>query len=181
MDCNQIVHTGISDGTATGEFTFFTPNANVLTGADCTKLVNLYGTPSPCDFPHEILNLQGQRHIFQFHYNPSCEKGKVDFYFDDILDKPMQITCCSKPSTQVSDTPGSGLNTPELQTLQLPAKETMHGQPSASPTIPSHLTTSHATIKTPASTEPGLTLKDTPDNSTEKIGEKLLLHSSYLN
>ncbi|GKG33035.1 hypothetical protein Tco_0430545, partial [Tanacetum coccineum] len=27
----------ISDGTATGEFTFFTPNANVLTGANCTK------------------------------------------------------------------------------------------------------------------------------------------------
>ncbi|GKA08744.1 DNA helicase [Tanacetum coccineum] len=93
---------GIFDGTATGEFTFFTPNTDVLTGIDCTKLVNLYDTPSPRDFPSEILNIQGQRHIFQFHYNPSCEKGKVDFYFDDILDKPMQITCRSEPSTKLS-------------------------------------------------------------------------------
>ncbi|GJV45250.1 DNA helicase [Tanacetum coccineum] len=132
---------GIYDGTTTGEFTFFTPNADVLTGTDCTKLVNLYDTPSPRDFPSEILNLQGQRHIFQFHYNPSCEKGKVDFYFDDILDKPMQITCSSEPSTQLSDTPGSGLNTPELQTPQLPAKETVHDQPPTSPITPSDFTT----------------------------------------
>ncbi|GKF17361.1 hypothetical protein Tco_0062279 [Tanacetum coccineum] len=58
------IQAGISDGTATGEFTFFTLNADVLIGTDCTKLVNLYDTPSPRDFPSEILNLQGQRHIF---------------------------------------------------------------------------------------------------------------------
>nr|GEV77594.1 hypothetical protein [Tanacetum cinerariifolium] len=92
----------------------------------------------------------GQRHIFKFHYNLSCEKGKL------------------------SDTPGSGLNTPELQTPHLPAKETVHGQPPVSPIIISHFTTGHATIKTPTSTGPELTLKDTPDTSTEKTGLEFL-------
>nr|GEY21291.1 nucleic acid-binding, OB-fold protein [Tanacetum cinerariifolium] len=49
-------------------------------------------TPDPRDFPTEILNLAGQTHLFQFYYNPSCAKGRVYFYFDDILNKPLQIT-----------------------------------------------------------------------------------------
>ncbi|GJY79070.1 hypothetical protein Tco_0484871 [Tanacetum coccineum] len=85
---------------ATAQFTFFTPNADVVTGADCTQLVNLHDTPSPRKFPPEILNLQSRKHIFQFHYNPSCEKGKIDFYFDDILDKPVQITSGTELETE---------------------------------------------------------------------------------
>ncbi|GKA28908.1 hypothetical protein Tco_0715153, partial [Tanacetum coccineum] len=92
-----IFKAAISDGTTTAQFTFFTPNANTVTHANCTQLVNLHDTLSP----PEILNHQGQRHIFQFHYNPSCEKGKIDFYFDDILDKPLQITSETAPQTEV--------------------------------------------------------------------------------
>ncbi|GJT93473.1 nucleic acid-binding, OB-fold protein [Tanacetum coccineum] len=57
IDGADVPQSAISDGTATGQFTFFTPNADVVTGADCTKLVNLYDTPSPRNFPPEILNL----------------------------------------------------------------------------------------------------------------------------
>ncbi|GJY56784.1 nucleic acid-binding, OB-fold protein [Tanacetum coccineum] len=76
----------ISDGTAIGQFTSVTPNADILTGTNCPQLVKLYNTPDPREFPTELLELQGQSHIFQFHYNPYCEKGRVDFYFDTILD-----------------------------------------------------------------------------------------------
>ncbi|GKA14870.1 hypothetical protein Tco_0694516 [Tanacetum coccineum] len=71
---------------------FSTPNANVLKGSDCTQLVKMYNTPAPHDFLTEILNLKGQKHLFQFHYNPLCEKGKMDFFFDDMLHKPLQTT-----------------------------------------------------------------------------------------
>ncbi|GJR98476.1 hypothetical protein Tco_0270650 [Tanacetum coccineum] len=145
MDCNQIAHTG----------------------ADCTKLVNLYDIPSPCEFLIEILNLQGRRHIFQFHYNPQCEKVKIDFYFDDILDKSMQITSGSEAETQ---TPAeSEMSTSALKSPQLPAKETTHGQTTTSPSTPSQLTTGHLTTKTPAPTEPALILKETPATSTKEI------------
>ncbi|GJW97795.1 hypothetical protein Tco_0179603 [Tanacetum coccineum] len=96
-----IFKAAISDKTATAQFTFFTLNADVLTNADCTELVKQYDTPSPREFPPEILNLKGRKHISQFHYSPSCEKGNVDFYFNDILDKPLQITSGSKPEREV--------------------------------------------------------------------------------
>ncbi|GJU74472.1 DNA helicase [Tanacetum coccineum] len=81
----------LTDESATALVTFFTPNANVLTGSSCTQLVKKYGVPDPRDFPDEILSLNGRTHILQIHYNPLCVKGRVDFYFDDILDKPLQI------------------------------------------------------------------------------------------
>ncbi|GJW88503.1 nucleic acid-binding, OB-fold protein [Tanacetum coccineum] len=66
----------ISDGTGTGYFTFFTPNADILTRIDCPKL---------------------------FHYSPHCEKGKVDFYFDTILVKPLQIASSSEQAENITD------------------------------------------------------------------------------
>ncbi|GKA93144.1 hypothetical protein Tco_0815130 [Tanacetum coccineum] len=81
----------VADNTATVGFTFFAPNVNVLTGYECTKLVKRNNMPDPRDFPTEILNLARQKHIFQFHHNPSCAKGGMDFYFDDIPNKPSQI------------------------------------------------------------------------------------------
>ncbi|KAJ9552115.1 hypothetical protein OSB04_016160 [Centaurea solstitialis] len=79
----------VSDHSGTTTFTFFTPNADVLTGHECSELVKKYNMPSPRDFPTEILSIKGRQHIFQFHFNPYSETGKVDFYFDDILDKPL--------------------------------------------------------------------------------------------
>nr|GEV19299.1 hypothetical protein [Tanacetum cinerariifolium] len=78
--------------------TFFTPNADVLTGSSCTELVKKYGVPNPREFPDEILSLNGRIHIFQVHYNPFCVQGRIDFYFDDILDKPLQIVGPSQSS-----------------------------------------------------------------------------------
>nr|GEX88115.1 ribonuclease H-like domain-containing protein [Tanacetum cinerariifolium] len=98
-----IFKAAISDGTATSRSTFFTPNANVLTKLDYTHLVKLHNIPSASDFLPEILNLAGQNHIFQFHYSPSYEKGNVEFYFDDILDKPLQITSGSKQEPDVPE------------------------------------------------------------------------------
>ncbi|GJX10982.1 DNA helicase [Tanacetum coccineum] len=83
--------------------TFFTPNVDVLPVSDCTQLVKKNGVPSPREFPTEILSLEGKTHIFQFHYNPSCAKGKVDFFFDDILDKPLQIAGPSEVSKDITD------------------------------------------------------------------------------
>ncbi|GJR31637.1 DNA helicase [Tanacetum coccineum] len=81
----------LKDQSATALVTFFTLNADVLTGSSCTELVKKYGVPDPRKFPDEILSLNRRTHIFQIHYNPSCVQGRVDFYFDDILDKPLQI------------------------------------------------------------------------------------------
>ncbi|GJW13927.1 DNA helicase [Tanacetum coccineum] len=66
---------------------------------ECSELVKKYNNPDPRDFPPEILSLIGHQHIFQFHYNPYCEMGIIDFYFDDILDKPLQIPERTMPST----------------------------------------------------------------------------------
>ncbi|GKA01270.1 nucleic acid-binding, OB-fold protein, partial [Tanacetum coccineum] len=50
----------ISDGSSTALFTFFTPNANVLTGSDCTQLIKVHNTPGPREFPTDILNPRGE-------------------------------------------------------------------------------------------------------------------------
>ncbi|GJX78268.1 hypothetical protein Tco_0325079 [Tanacetum coccineum] len=93
----------VSNNSSTAGFTFFTANADVLTGSDCTQLVKKNDIPSPCEFPTEILSFKGKTHIFLFHYNPSCAKVKVDFFFDDILDKLLQI---AGPSEVSKDTTG---------------------------------------------------------------------------
>ncbi|GJZ16317.1 hypothetical protein Tco_0551994 [Tanacetum coccineum] len=49
-------------------------------------------------------SFKGKTRIFLFHYNPSCVKGKVDFFFDDILDKLLQI---ARPSEVSKDTAGT--------------------------------------------------------------------------
>ncbi|GJW56689.1 DNA helicase [Tanacetum coccineum] len=95
----------LTDQSATALVTFFTPNADVLTGSSCTDLVKKYGVPDPREFPDEILSLNGRTHIFQVHYNPSCVQGRVDFYFDDILDKPLQIAGPSQSSEPSTVTP----------------------------------------------------------------------------
>nr|GEX05151.1 RNA-directed DNA polymerase, eukaryota [Tanacetum cinerariifolium] len=91
----------ISDETGTGYFTFFTPD--ILTGIYCPKLVSQQDAQVLRDFPVEILKLNGQQHIFQFHYSPHCEKGKVEFYFDTILDKPLQIVGSSEQAENITD------------------------------------------------------------------------------
>ncbi|GJY11616.1 hypothetical protein Tco_0380925, partial [Tanacetum coccineum] len=109
--CTYNFNAYVSNNSSTAGFTFFTPNADVLTGSDCTQLVKKNDIPSPCEFPTKILSFKGKTHIFLFHYNPSCAKGKVDF-FDDILDKLLQI---AGPSQVSKDTTGTTESSRYLQ------------------------------------------------------------------
>nr|GEY56163.1 nucleic acid-binding, OB-fold protein [Tanacetum cinerariifolium] len=74
-----------------------------IVGSSCTQLVKKHGIPNPREFPDEILSLTGRTHIFQLHYNPSCVAGRIDFYFDDILDKPLQITGASETHVESTE------------------------------------------------------------------------------
>ncbi|GJR52231.1 hypothetical protein Tco_1402752 [Tanacetum coccineum] len=102
----------VPDHSATATFTFFTPNANILIG-ECSQLMKMHNTPQPHDLPPQILALKVKRHIFQFHYNPRCNAGRVDFIFNDILDKrtnqSFQTEYISESGKQLAGTftPGS--------------------------------------------------------------------------
>ncbi|GJW56830.1 nucleic acid-binding, OB-fold protein [Tanacetum coccineum] len=52
----------ISDGSSTALFTFFTPNANVLTGSDCTQLIKVHNTPGPLE-DGRIEKVEGDNYI----------------------------------------------------------------------------------------------------------------------
>ncbi|GJS99252.1 DNA helicase [Tanacetum coccineum] len=86
-----------------------------------SSLVKKYETPDTQDFPTEILDIEGLHHIFQFHYNPYCKTGRVDIYFDDIVDKPLQITCIPTTALQLTESGESSktlLGTPTLELLE---------------------------------------------------------------
>ncbi|GJT40584.1 putative ribonuclease H-like domain-containing protein [Tanacetum coccineum] len=132
----------LTDQSATASVTFFTLNADLLTGSSCTELVKKYGVPDPRDFPDEILSLNGRTHIFQVHYNPSCVQGRVDFYFDDILDKPLQIDGPSQslePSTEPTrigtpvQLPQTSIATQILTVTPLPITPETPGTPAEQP------------------------------------------------
>ncbi|GKA30666.1 DNA helicase, partial [Tanacetum coccineum] len=152
----------ISDGSATTLFTFFTPNADILTGKGCTQLVKMYNTPSPQEFPTEILNLIEKTHIFQFHYNPSCKKGRVDFFFDDILDKPLQITEGTSSQQNLEETAGiPTMTTPAITETSsiLKEKTDVVAQQTGTPTLAVSESTHKQPHKEPASE--GTTTKKT--------------------
>ncbi|GJX72790.1 nucleic acid-binding, OB-fold protein [Tanacetum coccineum] len=148
----------ITDHSATTTFTFFTPNANVLTGSDCSNLVKkIHDTR---DFPTEILAIEGRRHIFQFHYNPYCETGRVDFYFDDILDKPLQIK--DAPTTTPQLTGESSKALAAKPTLELAAPLT----PVSSIPVPIQIT---ATPADPSAVEKITSAGHPDETQKEKI------------
>ncbi|GKA07071.1 nucleic acid-binding, OB-fold protein [Tanacetum coccineum] len=138
----------VSDQSATTAFTFFNPNADVLTGYECSELLKKYNMPSPRNFPTEILSLKGRQHIFQFHFNPYSVTGKVDFYFDDILDKPLQITETDMPALETAgESSGieTGLSIPE-KTLQLAIGTITESKTNIPTTDPSFAVTGTPTI-----------------------------------
>ncbi|GJW40061.1 DNA helicase [Tanacetum coccineum] len=151
----------LTDESATALVTFFTPNADVLTGSSCTQLVKKYGVPDPRDFRDEILSLNGRTHIFQVHYNPSCVKGRVDLYFDDILYKPLQI---AGPS-QIEEIPTDPLpvGTPTQLTGISDSAQTITVTPlPTTPKTPGTYPRAIALIKTTPGTTEGQS-SDTPD------------------
>ncbi|PWA92201.1 nucleic acid-binding, OB-fold protein [Artemisia annua] len=92
----------ITDNTHTVMMTFFTPKANDIVGIDCDTLVKSLKNPDPKDFPKEIKDIVGQKHIFQFHFNAWAKQVPHEFVFNDILDKddePKQIEAGSSDMT----------------------------------------------------------------------------------
>ncbi|GKB03819.1 hypothetical protein Tco_0831962 [Tanacetum coccineum] len=63
----------VTSGSSIVLFTFFTPNADVLTGKDCTQLVKMYNTLGLRDFPTEILNLKGKKASLPITKGPSAQ------------------------------------------------------------------------------------------------------------
>ncbi|GJX11752.1 hypothetical protein Tco_0201611 [Tanacetum coccineum] len=124
----------ISDGSATALFTFFTPNVDVLTGKGCTQL---------------------------FHYNPSCKKGRVDFFFDDILDKPLQIIEGTSSQQNLEETAGILImTTPAItETSSILKEKTDVAQQTGTPTLAVSESTHKQPHKEPASE--GTTTKKT--------------------
>ncbi|GJZ06887.1 nucleic acid-binding, OB-fold protein [Tanacetum coccineum] len=165
----------LSDHSATTTFTFFTPNAEILTGVSCPDLVTKYNTPNQRDFPQEIA---GRHHIFQSHYNPYCAKGRVDFYFDDIFDKPLQITNPSTAKLQTPGTPSSSaegtllLEMPDTHNPSTPAAAIPIRQiplPSPPSAIKEATTlTSQEVIVSPASTDETTTMGDVHETHKTK-------------
>ncbi|PWA54234.1 nucleic acid-binding, OB-fold protein [Artemisia annua] len=93
----------ITDNTHTVMMTFFTPKGNDIVGTDCDTLVKSLENPDPKDFPKEIKDIVGQKHVFQFHFNTGAKQGPHEFVFNDILDKdeqPKQIE--AKPSNMAT-------------------------------------------------------------------------------
>ncbi|GJX79269.1 nucleic acid-binding, OB-fold protein [Tanacetum coccineum] len=165
----------LSDQSATATFTFFTPNGDVMTKHECSELVKKYNNPDPRDFPPEILSLKGHQHIFQFHYNPYCEMGRIDFYFDDILDKPLQISGTDMPALK-----GTGMSAPGISSqlmIEAPTVTTTTEQATSPPSSASDMPaiaipiehTTEASIETGGkalTTSPVSTISDTSEIAT---------------
>ncbi|KAJ9559006.1 hypothetical protein OSB04_013620 [Centaurea solstitialis] len=80
----------VTDNSATVAFIFFSPSADVITKVNCNELVKELGNPDPHRIPPAIDAIKGITHIFQFHFNPLCKKGSVEFILDGILDDVAQ-------------------------------------------------------------------------------------------
>ncbi|GKC96583.1 nucleic acid-binding, OB-fold protein [Tanacetum coccineum] len=76
----------VADGTATAQFTFFTNLGEKITGHPCSELAQKYKATNQQQLPIELVNIIGKKHIFQFHFTPSMQKGAGKFIVDDILD-----------------------------------------------------------------------------------------------
>ncbi|GJV89430.1 DNA helicase [Tanacetum coccineum] len=75
-----------TDGTSTAQFTFFTNAGQKITGHPCSQLAQKYKETGDRQFPIEIVNIIGKKHIFQIRFAPSTKKGAGEFVAEDILD-----------------------------------------------------------------------------------------------
>nr|GEV11132.1 reverse transcriptase domain-containing protein [Tanacetum cinerariifolium] len=49
--------------------------------------------------------MKRKQHVFQFYYDPGCKTGRVNFMFDDILDKPLQLKNTGKTKIEHKGNP----------------------------------------------------------------------------
>ncbi|GJW13768.1 nucleic acid-binding, OB-fold protein [Tanacetum coccineum] len=69
----------------------------ILAHRNCTTSKLLYQTSRQ---QQPLPSLPQMQMFSQFHFNPYSVTGKVGFYFDDILDKPLQITETDMPTLE---------------------------------------------------------------------------------
>ncbi|GJW35404.1 hypothetical protein Tco_0058324 [Tanacetum coccineum] len=94
----------VTNTTADGQFTFFTPTDDQATGHPCSELAQKYKQADPRQTLSEILNIKGKKHVFRIHFSSSTRKGSGDFTVDAILDKPATI---QGPSSCEKHIPGT--------------------------------------------------------------------------
>ncbi|GKB63048.1 reverse transcriptase domain-containing protein [Tanacetum coccineum] len=78
----------------------------IVTRHPCSKLAHKYEDADPRQIPTEILNIKGQKHIFQIRFSSFTRKGSCDFAGDDILDKPEKPTLSQGTSSNEKKVPG---------------------------------------------------------------------------
>ena len=75
----------ITDPSATAAITFFTPAADKVTGYTCPELIAKHKTADQQEIPPEIFAVEGQKNVFQIHFNSG--DGTPNFILDQVFDK----------------------------------------------------------------------------------------------
>ncbi|GJT66252.1 nucleic acid-binding, OB-fold protein [Tanacetum coccineum] len=70
--------TCIQDQSATTPFTFFTVAADDVIGCTCPEFIAMHNADNPQQTATKILAIEGQKYVFQFHFNTS---GKMMILF----------------------------------------------------------------------------------------------------
>ena len=65
--------------------TFFTPAADGLTGYSCLELIRVHKTTDPQEIPAQIFEIEGQKNVFQFHFNQTAKT--TSFILDQVFNK----------------------------------------------------------------------------------------------
>ncbi|PWA43981.1 nucleic acid-binding, OB-fold protein [Artemisia annua] len=123
----------ITDNTATGQFTFFTPKADEFVGVDCARLASSAENRGPRQFPDELHAIVGKKHTFQFHYTPTSRQGSVEFIVDEIFEiekTSNKIEGQSSGTQHIQATKPTAIMEPLEETIT----EAQHSEEIASPT-----------------------------------------------
>ena len=138
--------------------TCFSKEANSMV-KDCNELVHNMPDKSSYDYPPELLALEGQRKIFQLHFDPQCTKAKQNFILDTCWDEMKLLTAgpaaTAATSVELSKNieAGKHMATATDTTIAMPNREAKHLQP-----LPT-------TITTPPEPIPTLETSEHPTNS----------------
>ncbi|XP_071712917.1 replication factor A protein 1-like [Rutidosis leptorrhynchoides] len=101
--CFKII---VNDTSNTTYFTFFSEAGDVIVGTTYSDLVTNRGYDQPHELPPIIRAIEGQTHIFQFHYNPQSRKTHPEFIVTRLLDEIPNVAKNNDPpnsSTEVED------------------------------------------------------------------------------
>ncbi|XP_071719880.1 uncharacterized protein [Rutidosis leptorrhynchoides] len=104
----------VNDTSTTAFFTFFSDAGDVIVGSTCSDLITNRGYDQPHELPPIIRAIEGQRHTFQFHYNPQSRKLHPEFIVTRLLDEiPNEVPTADAfdTSTEVQNLPTAEIAT----------------------------------------------------------------------